>query len=67
MTDITKPETKPEDAELARLAREVDRTRQEYIDAHGEEREQCWKLYQRAMLNYNAAVSKQNIPFMRQH
>ena len=56
MTDLTKP-----DAELARLAREVDRTRQEYIDAHmGEERNQCWKLYQRAMSNYNAAVAKQN-------
>lgn len=55
MTDLTKP-----DAELTRLAREVDRTRQEYTVARGEERDQCWKLYQRAMANYNTAVAAQN-------
>lgn len=60
MTDVRKPETKPE-LELARLLREVDRTRAEYQDAHGEERDHCWKLYQRAMVNYNAALAKHNI------
>lgn len=63
MTDIGKPERIPEsqpDRELARLLRECDRTRAEYRDALGDEREQCWKLYQRAMANYNAALAKQN-------
>lgn len=64
MSELAKPELKPEsqpDRELARLLREVDRTRQEFHDAHGDEREQCWKLYQRAMVNYNAALAKQNL------
>jgi hypothetical protein len=56
------------DTELARLAREVDRTRAEYQDATGQERDQCWRLYQRAMSNYNTALEKANQPpLMRQH
>jgi hypothetical protein len=59
--DLTKPDiaTTAADREISRLAREVDRTRAEYQDAHGEERDQCWKLYQRAMTNYNSALAKQ--------
>lgn len=55
MTDLTKSDT-----ELARLVREVDRTRSEYLEAVGEERKQCWKLYQRALSNYNTLIEKQN-------
>lgn len=62
MNDETK-----RDLELARLLREVDRTRAEYTEAHGEEREHCWRLYQRAMVNYNTALAKQNTTLMRQH
>lgn len=56
------------DSEIARLAREVDRTRAEYQEATGQERDQCWRLYQRAMSNYNTALEKANQPpLMRQH
>lgn len=53
------------DFELARLYREVDRTRTEYLAAVGEERRQCWKLYQRALENYNKALERQNQAFAK--
>lgn len=52
--------------ELPRLIREVDRTRREYLEAVGETRKQCWKLYQRALSNYNAALSRENQAFAKQ-
>jgi hypothetical protein len=52
--------------ELPRLIREVDRTRSEYLAAVGEERKQCWKLYQRALANYNAALDRENKTFAKQ-
>lgn len=51
------------DFELPRLIREVDRTRSEYLASVGEERKQCWKLYQRALANYNTALEKENRAF----
>lgn len=56
MTDLTKP-----DAELARLARVVDRTRVEcFEEPFGEERDRLWRLHQRAIENYNAALQRTN-------
>jgi hypothetical protein len=52
--------------ELPRLIREVDRTRGEYLAAVGEERKQCWKLYQRALSNYNEALERENKTFAKQ-
>lgn len=54
------------DFELPRLIREVDRTRSEYLAAVGEERKQCWKLYQRALANYNEALERENKTFAKQ-
>lgn len=54
------------DFELPRLIREVDRTRGEYLEAVGEERKQCWKLYQRALANYNEALERENKTFAKQ-
>jgi hypothetical protein len=54
------------ECELPRLIREVDRTRGEYLAAVGEERKQCWKLYQRALANYNAALERENKTFAKQ-